>query len=312
MTQIITPSDSRADIQAKLNLAAGGVATFEPGTYVIDAPLSVPSATLVDLGRAVLTIPDDHPDLPIFALQGVDTVDIAGGVLDGNVGGQSVWSQYKHAITIKSCSGVKVRDMRLRNLCGDGIYVSRTLPSGAWSSLITIDRCWFSGGGLNRNGVSIIAANGVKISGCDFSNMGRAGMPGAIDLEPNSDADLIRNVSITGCVIGAASTSEAARGVQITTSHGGQILGVVVSGCVVYGGMTDLILASAKALDDIEGLVISGCYLDGYGQASDGVELIATKAVVDGCSIDNVTGTPLKLSSGAVKAGTNLIRGVPT
>lgn len=196
-------ADDAARIQAVIASAGvNGRVRVPPGTYLISsAGLTPLSGQTIDLTGATLKFPANTTLTGMFDADGASGVTIIGGTLDGNVANQTTWSEQRHCIRVRDSSRVAIRGMRFQNIIGDGVYISHGAGAVApftGSSDVTVEGCTFTGSNLNRNGVSVICATDVRIINNRFYRMSKAGMPGAIDLEPNSNDDFIRDIKIVG------------------------------------------------------------------------------------------------------------------
>lgn len=123
---------------------------------------------------------------------------IEGLTLDGNRQNQSYGY---HGIAFFGGKNLTVRDVYIKNMYYDGVYVrastvsnSDTYPEHVLMDNVVCDAC-------GRNGTSVIGANGITIQNSIFKNT--VGDPGAgIDVEPNvSDIYGVKNLIIDNCVI---------------------------------------------------------------------------------------------------------------
>ncbi|MDP9334781.1 MAG: right-handed parallel beta-helix repeat-containing protein [Actinomycetota bacterium] len=204
-----------ASLQAAADAAAGGTLVFPAGQlYTLTAPITLPSnvvvlgnlTTLRTQNNSTTTTTNDAL-LDIGAASGVD---VSGLVFDGNIANQTAWSQWRHAVRVMDASNVRIHDNIFVNLQGDGIYISHlgatTTPC---SSAIDIYDNQFIGSHQNRNGISLVCAEGVKIHQNSFSEMSRPDMPGSIDMEPNIVSDLLNDIQIYGNTIDAGTAGPA-------------------------------------------------------------------------------------------------------
>ena len=113
---------------------------------------------------------------------------------DGNSQNQSgIWSQYRHCVRIFGAfSDVTVKECDMVNIIGDGVYIN-TQTVG---NIIVGPNNTFSANIDARNGVSIITGDTVEVFSNTFTTISRDAMPGAIDIEPNDDADHLAHVDV--------------------------------------------------------------------------------------------------------------------
>lgn len=109
-----------------------------------------------------------------------------------------------HQISAHGVSDFTVKNCKLIGFLGDGIAINASIDyianRNAYNKDIKIINCTFDGVNKdNRQGVSIYYADGFVIENCIFKNITRVDMPGAIDLEPNDDLQILRNGMIKNC-----------------------------------------------------------------------------------------------------------------
>lgn len=109
-----------------------------------------------------------------------------------------------HQISAHGVSNFKVQNCQFIGFLGDGIAVNASTDykqfRNAYNKAIEITNCTFDGvNNDNRQGVSIYYADGFRIENCTFKNITRSDMPGAIDIEPNDDLQIVRNGIIKNC-----------------------------------------------------------------------------------------------------------------
>jgi 2,5-diketo-D-gluconate reductase A len=98
--------------------------------------------------------------------------------------------EHRHALSIHGCSQLTLRNLRLTQSGGDGVYVESV--SGAVFSSLTLDQNL-------RQGMSVISANGLLVKDSVFSNTkGTAPMAG-IDFEPNEPRNSLSGIEIRSC-----------------------------------------------------------------------------------------------------------------
>lgn len=208
--------------QLAADAAAGKRLVFPAGrTYTVTS-LSIPANCYVEGNGSTLRFPDNSTS---SAKQSDEILTVSGsGVtidnlkFDGRAANQgATWSQFRHCLRIHgSFSNVTVKNCEFRNIIGDGVYVN--IGSSAKNCTIGPDNS-FSSDYFNRNGVSIITGTHIEVHGNTFTRCSRSGMPGPIDLEPNSSSDTLSDVSVHHNTIVGGSTTGA-----------GTLPGIVYSG----------------------------------------------------------------------------------
>lgn len=112
------------------------------------------------------------------------------------------FSEQKHLMTINGGRNWTISEMYFEGFRGDGLYIGSGDLGGQerHNQDITVVNCYFDGVNKdNRNGISVIDGDGIKVLDNTFVNLSRSNMPGAIDFEPDTNPfHIIRNVLIRG------------------------------------------------------------------------------------------------------------------
>ena len=142
----------------------------------------------------------------------VQDVEISGGGILGerarHLGNGGEWG---HGIQIVGSSRVTVRDMRVADCWGDGVYVGTKRDAGGTrivSNDVVIDGVVSTGN--RRQGLSIGGARNVWVRNCEFSHTNGTAPQCGIDIEPDGP-DLAIGVRIQQCRL----TDNAAFGLQV-------------------------------------------------------------------------------------------------
>lgn len=143
----------------------------------------------VNAGTGGTTNPDDNARNCVFRgfrLRG--QVETAG------------FSQPIHLLNLNAVSALTIQDLSLMGAQGDHIYLGSSNVGGVerHNEDVTIDRLFVDGINKNqRNGVSVVDCNRLKITNSRFKRVTRSDMPGAIDIEPNNHAfSVVKNITI--------------------------------------------------------------------------------------------------------------------
>ena len=99
-------------------------------------------------------------------------------------------------INIEHCEVLKIRDCEFNGFNGDCIMLGfmwggndHDVFKPTHIKNVIIDNCIFDGiVKENRNAISVCTADNLKITNCEFRNMSKSTMPGAIDFEPERNA----------------------------------------------------------------------------------------------------------------------------
>lgn len=168
-------------------LAAGTV-------YSVEVTITVPTNGRLNLNGSTLksAIPGDNSRLLSFT--NVNNIDVYNGFLDGDKGSYIPVTEQRHNILITGCSSIRLSNLFSKNAKGDGVYVGDQFGGSAdiymWN--VTCDSNY-------RNGISISAVDGLLAIGCNFRRTGGTAPEAGIDVEPNTDTSLVRNVRFIAC-----------------------------------------------------------------------------------------------------------------
>ena len=113
------------------------------------------------------------------------------------------FSEHLHLVNLAGVEEVRIERVAFVAFQGDGLILSsgRVPGSERHNRDVRVADCVFDGvNHQNRNGISVIDGDGIRIERSAFRNCTRPNMPGAIDFEPDNNAfAIIRNVLIQGC-----------------------------------------------------------------------------------------------------------------
>jgi hypothetical protein len=113
------------------------------------------------------------------------------------------FAEFQHLMSLNGVRDVNIERVKFYGFRGDGLYIGQW-DSPALTRLntnLTVRDCVFDGVNKdNRQGISVITGENILITGCDFRNITRSNMPGAIDFEPNgvSGTEVILNCRVIG------------------------------------------------------------------------------------------------------------------
>jgi hypothetical protein len=190
-------TDDTAAIQAVIDRVGGtGGTVFVPdGTYLVDAVgprrLSLKSDTTLKLapGAILQAIPNDAQGYSVLLIAGVANVSVVGGTLEGDrrkhTGETGEWGM---GIRIEGgASHITISGVTSREMWGDGFYVE-----GARNVVL----CRVTADHNRRQGLSIIAVDGLIVKDSIFKNTWGTRPSSGIDLEPDLPSQAITNVRI--------------------------------------------------------------------------------------------------------------------
>ena len=190
-------TDDTAAIQAVIDQVGGtgGTVLVPDGTYLVDAVgprrLSLKSDMTLKLAPAAVlkTIPNDAMGYSVLLIAGVSDVAVVGGTLEGDrrkhKGETGEWGM---GIRIEGgARNVTISGVTSREMWGDGFYVE-----GAQRVVL----CSVTADHNRRQGLSIVAVDGLIVTDSIFKNTWGTRPSSGIDLEPDRPAQAITNVRI--------------------------------------------------------------------------------------------------------------------
>lgn len=198
-------------------VALGVPLVLPPGTGMVTT-LTVPSnASIIGPGAWGCTIKQHGSaagaSTVTLTVANTNRVSLSGFTIDGNKAAFAVVTEHKHGLDASGASNLTLNDLRVLNPKGDGIYfgVGTTgTTAGIRATNVTTD-------GAYRNGVSIISMDDGLFTGCSFLNSSGTNPQSGLDIEPNFDTDLIKDIRFVGCTM----AGNASEGVIVTLKpHG--------------------------------------------------------------------------------------------
>jgi polygalacturonase len=190
-------TDDTAAIQAAIDAAGdtGGTVVVPDGTYLVDAAghqrLRLKSRMTLKLenGATLKAIPTAEEKYAVLTVAGVSDVWVVGGTLEGerdrHKGKSGEWG-YGLRIN-KDAKHITVSGLTAKKMWGDGFNVA-----GAED----VRLCGVTADSNRRQGLSIIAVDGLLVLKSTFANT-HGTRPGAgIDFEPDQESQEIANVRI--------------------------------------------------------------------------------------------------------------------
>ena len=191
-------TDDTAAIQAAIDEVGGtnGTVLVPDGTYLVDATaqkrLKLKSDMTLKLsaGATLKAIPADAEKYAVLTISQVSNIWVIGGTLEGerdqHKGKSGRWGT---GINIKDANHITISGLTSKKMWGDGFYVRGGED---------VRFCSVTADANRRQGMSVIAANGLLVLNSVFKNT-RGTRPGAgIDFEPNAESEEISNVRIVG------------------------------------------------------------------------------------------------------------------
>ena len=158
-----------------------------------DKGILVPSNTKINLNQTTLKVyTNASTTYSVFRVSGASNVVIQGDAASKLIGDRATHTGtgvYGMGISIKNSTGVTLSGFTISEMMGDGIYIGGADNTTIRLQYMTLDH-------NRRQGMSVIAVNGMVATGCKFMNTADGDPALGIDLEPNSPIELIRNVQI--------------------------------------------------------------------------------------------------------------------
>ena len=201
-------TDDRAALQAAVT--AHKRVNLPVGTCLINGSINLQAGSVLRGKGIGLTVLKQTGTVTtsaglLYANSGSSGSRLAGIVLedmtiDGNGAALGGLSQFQHAISLNGIEKSSIRRVEVRAFRGDGIYLGSGITGGdeRHNVNVTIDAVTVDGvDNHNRNGISVIDADGLVISNSNFMNCSDPSMPGAIDIEPDASAfHVVRNIIV--------------------------------------------------------------------------------------------------------------------
>ena len=190
-------TDDTAAIEAAIAAVGGtgGTVHVPKGTYMVDAErerglmLKNDMTLKLDDGATLKVIPNGAKRSAALTISAVSNVTVIGGTLEGDRHEHKTKSgQWGMGIRIiEDARDITIAGVTATKMWGDGFYVSEAS---------NVRFCAVTAVGNRRQGLTIVAADGVLVLDSVFKDT-RGTRPNAgIDLEPNKPDEIITNVRI--------------------------------------------------------------------------------------------------------------------
>jgi hypothetical protein len=224
-----------ADVTTALNsffagLANGTTVSFPAGgLYRIEGTLLLQNKSniTIDGNGAMLfaettgTLTRRHLNITTCTNISVRNLVIKGAHPTAGVGAYVAAYEGQHGIAVYSTDGLEITGTTINDVYGDFIYLGKTTT--AQNKRVWIHNNTFSRNG--RQGIAFIHADGVLVENNSIGEVARA----IFDFEPNTTADIVRNIELSSNQIGQA-------GLRFVAAVGNGIVeGVVVKDNTLNG-----------------------------------------------------------------------------
>lgn len=204
--------DCTSAIQQAVN--ASGIVFFPAGRYLCNGIITIPSNRFLygaGIDVTVLVRNGSNGDGLNFNGQGllfadsgapgsyVSNIYVSDMTLDGQVATKG-FAEWTHLIAFSGVKDCLIERVKFLGFRGDGILLGHAHPhitALRHTVNTTVQDCIFDGvNSDNRNGISVIDADGVFIRRNTFRNCTKSTMPGPIDIEPDGIDSILRNIDI--------------------------------------------------------------------------------------------------------------------
>jgi len=140
-------------------------------------------------------------------------------------------AEWRHALSLRGCSHVRVQGLTLRESGGDGIYIG-THPKQPYCRDVHIKDVTCEAN--HRQGISVITAQGLLIENCRLLATSGTAPQAGIDLEPNHPNERLADVVIRDCIVEGNAGPGIYAYLKHLTSRSAPI-SIRVEDCVVRG-----------------------------------------------------------------------------
>lgn len=147
-----------------------------------------------EAGSKLIIEKNNLTNYEILRLHGVHNVELISPTLFGDrdihMGSKGEWG---FGISIRGAKNIRVVGATIKNCWGDGVYIGTF--KNTTNSNIKIANCFIDNN--RRNGISIISGKDVEIKNTTISNSNGTYPMSGIDLEPNTNSELLSNIVIS-------------------------------------------------------------------------------------------------------------------
>jgi len=197
-------SDSTQFLQAALDSDADVIVIDKQASHWVTRPLFLRrgDVTIVlEQGAVVRALPGGFPSTSnaLLTVQDVSNVTISGyGATMVMNKPEYVSGEWRHVLNLKTVTNVRVEGLVLRDSGGDGLYLGMSAPGEYSRDVVIRDVTCLNN---RRNGLSVIAADGLLVDGCNIRQTSGTGPDAGIDFEPNNATSVFKRVLVRDTVI---------------------------------------------------------------------------------------------------------------
>lgn len=180
-------------LQAAASSSSTDTVFVPAGMYMIkadggDGGVQVLSKTKLkmDPGAVLQVITNAERGYNCVRTNGVTDAEISGGTICGDrtthIGTSGEWG---HGIGIYDSTDVTISNVTVKNCWGDGVYIGTANDYSTTAKSRQISLSGVTTDNNRRNGLSVVAADGVTVDGCLFVNTNGTDPQAGIDIETN-------------------------------------------------------------------------------------------------------------------------------
>lgn len=204
-------TDDTSAVQSAIDAAfdaGGGVVFFPEGTTVIDNVTIKSNVTLAGTGWTSILKQKTGAWHVARIADGTSNVAIRDLAFQGTVAADGFQEVY-HLLFTAGVTNLNIERVKFSGPRGDALYIGTGNERGQDSTAnghnknVWVHNSYFDGEAKdNRQGISVIDCDGCWIENNYFTRLSKSGMPGAIDIEPDSGGtpagtgSVIRNINI--------------------------------------------------------------------------------------------------------------------
>jgi hypothetical protein len=248
---VVAGADSKTEFE--LALASGLPLHFSRGAYVLSGPILIPSDTLITCEPGVTVMMPDGglTNVGWIRMRDVENVTIIGNNSRWYFQTKPAADEQRHVFDIRGATNVHIEHTRAEDCGGDGYYIGAgaTVANSFNVSLVNV-----SANNCRRQGLSIVAAKGVRVINPRFTNIAGTNPQAGIDIEPNSATELMQDIIIRG----AYTAGNTGAGIKIDLSNLDATslpVDILIDGHIDKGSSQGLLLSSCVAA--VDGRVIA-------------------------------------------------------
>ncbi len=290
--------DSTAILQKALDSGAKTVVIEKRSTPWFTRPLFLRSNQTLVLKDGVIlrSAPGEYKDLGdcLLNVNDVQNVTVRGegsamvvmDIKDYQNPKLYKYSEWRHAISLRGSTNVKVENLTVKNSGGDGVYIASGRKMG-YCKNVTLQniKCI----GHHRQGLSVISCSGLLVRDSLFASTSGTSPMAGIDFEPNRASERLENCVVENCKLIDNSgygllchlNPLTAKSVPISLTFrnleisGNKLGGIVIDSCAgmsqVKGSIT---IENCRVTDNQTGqFIVRNQRTDGFALKADKMEL---------------------------------------